>query len=160
MNAQITKWSHAYKGYASSYNVEILNSYNPEIQLKDTEYAIENKIIDLFTELKDLKFMTTLALEFKQIENNHKAKDDIFYLNSKAETIINQNDIDGVFESVYTIIISNIQKSIRNGLGWIVDSVIDHSIDISNGKPLAGSSYTKLPNELDHPRRIWLISKI
>ena len=154
MNSQIAKCSHAYKGYASSYNVEILNSYNPEIQLKDTEYAIENKIIDLFTELKDLKFMTTLALEFKQIENNHKAKYDIFYLNSKAETIINQNDIDGVFESVYTIIISNIQKSIRKGLGWIVDSVIDHSIDISNGKPLAGSSYTKLPNELDHPRKI------
>ena len=154
MNSQIAKCSHAYKGYASSYNVEILNSYNPEIQLKDTEYAIENKIIDLFTELKDLKFMTTLALEFKQIENNHKAKYDIFYLNSKAETIINQNDIDGVFESVYTTIISNIQKSIRKGLGWIVDSVIDHSIDISKVKPLAGSSYTKLPNELDHPRKI------
>ena len=113
MNSQIAKWSHAYKGYASSYNVEILNSYNPEIQLKDTEYVIENKLIDLFTELKDLKFMTTLALEFKQIENNHKVKYDIFYLNSKAETIINQNDIDGVFESVYTTIISNIQKSIR-----------------------------------------------
>ena len=131
-----------------------MNSYNPEIQLKDTEYVIENKLIDLFTELKDLKFMTTLALEFKQIENNHKVKYDIFYLNSKAETIINQNDIDGVFESVYTTIISNIQKSIRKGLGWIVDSVIDHSIDISKVKPLAGSSYTKLPNELDHPRKI------
>ena len=131
-----------------------MNSYNPEIQLKDAEYAIENKLMDLFTELKDLKFMTTLALEFKQIENNHKAKYDIFYLNSKAETIINQNDIDGVFESVYTTIISNIQKSIRKGLGWIVDSVIDHSIDISKGKPLAGSSYIKLPNELDHPRKI------
>ena len=77
-----------------------------------------------------------------------------FYLNSKSETIINQNDIDGVFESVYTTIISNIQKSIRKGLGWIVDSVIDHSIDISKVKPLAGSSYTKLPNELDHPRKI------
>ena len=83
-----------------------------------------------------------------------------FYLNSKSETIINQNDIDGVFESVYTTIISSIQKSIRKGLGWIVDSVIDHSIDISKGKPLAGSSYIKLPNELDHPRKIWLISKI
>ena len=24
------------KGYASTYNVEILNSFNPELQLKDT----------------------------------------------------------------------------------------------------------------------------
>ena len=27
------KWVHAFKGYASSYNVGILNSFNPELQL-------------------------------------------------------------------------------------------------------------------------------
>ena len=30
------KQSHAYKGYASNNNVEILNSFYPELQLKDT----------------------------------------------------------------------------------------------------------------------------
>ena len=30
---KITKWVHAFKGYASSYNVGILNSFNPELQL-------------------------------------------------------------------------------------------------------------------------------
>ena len=39
-NVKITKRSHAFKGYASSYNVKILNSFNPELQLKDTESAI------------------------------------------------------------------------------------------------------------------------
>ena len=43
---KITKRSRAFKGYASSYNVEILNSFNPELQLKDTESAIKNKLID------------------------------------------------------------------------------------------------------------------
>ena len=43
---KITKQSRAFKGYASSYNVEILNSFNPELQLKDTESAIKNKLID------------------------------------------------------------------------------------------------------------------
>ena len=33
-----------------------------------------------------------------------------FYSPSKAEKIINESDIDDVFESVYTTIISNIQK--------------------------------------------------
>ena len=28
--AKITKRSHAYKGYASFYNVDIFNSFNPE----------------------------------------------------------------------------------------------------------------------------------
>ena len=43
-NVKITKWTHAFKGYASSYNVEISNSFNPVIQLKDTESAIKNQI--------------------------------------------------------------------------------------------------------------------
>ena len=41
-NIKITKQVHAFKGYASSYNVEILNSLNPELQLKDTESVIRS----------------------------------------------------------------------------------------------------------------------
>ena len=32
------------KGYARSYNLEILNSFNDEIQLKDTESVIKTKL--------------------------------------------------------------------------------------------------------------------
>ena len=55
--------------------------------------------------------MTTLVLVFKKIESEDKTKYYTFYSNSKAEIIINENDID-VFESIYTTIISNIQKSL------------------------------------------------
>ena len=43
----ILKWAHAFKGFASSYNVEILNSFNPELKLKDSESSIKSKLIDL-----------------------------------------------------------------------------------------------------------------
>ena len=43
-NIKITKRAHVFKRYASSYNVEILNSFNPELQLKDTESGIKNKL--------------------------------------------------------------------------------------------------------------------
>ena len=39
--AKIIKKSHAYKGYASTYNIEIMNSFNPELQLKDTESGVK-----------------------------------------------------------------------------------------------------------------------
>ena len=42
-----TKWAHAFKAFASSYNVEILNSFNPELKLKDSESSIKSKLIDL-----------------------------------------------------------------------------------------------------------------
>ena len=44
-NIKRTKPEHAFKGFASSYNVEIVNSFNPELQLKDTDAAI-SKLID------------------------------------------------------------------------------------------------------------------
>ena len=73
-----------------------------------------------------------------------------FYSKSKAETIINESDIDDVFESIHTTITLNIRKYIGKGLGLIIDSGVDHTIDISKFNPLAGSSYIKLTKELDH----------
>ena len=85
---------------------------------------------------------------FKKIESKDKTKYDTFCSNSKAEIVIDESDIDHTFESIYVTIISNIQNSSGKGSGWIVDSVIDHSISISKYNPLDGSSYIKLPGEL------------
>ena len=41
---------------------------------------------------------------------------------------------------------SNIQKYFGKGSGWIIDSVLDHIINISKYNPLAGSSFIKLQN--------------
>ena len=43
-----------------------MNSFNPELQL--IEFAIRNKLIDLLSELKCFKFITTLVSQFKKIE--------------------------------------------------------------------------------------------
>ena len=37
-------------------------------------------------------------------------------------TVINESDINYVFESIYRINISNIPKSLVKGLGWIIES--------------------------------------
>ena len=92
--------------------------------------------------------MATLVLVFKKIESDNKAKYDTFCSNSKAEVIINKNGIN-----LYYSYIKNIQTILRNRLGWIIDSVIEHNINISKYSPLSGSSYIKLPKELHHPRK-------
>ena len=83
------------------------------------------------TQLKGLKFVKTIVLTFKKIESKDKTKYGNFYSSSKTETIISENDIDDVFQSIYHIIITNVQKSLGKGSGWIIDSVIDHTISIS-----------------------------
>ena len=119
------------------YNAEILNSFSPELQLKDTESAIKCKLIELLIQLRVFKFVTALVLVFKKIENIVKrVKFDNFYSSSKGEIIINESDIENVFKSVCTTIITNIQKSLGKGSGWIIDSVIDHTISVSKCNPL------------------------
>ena len=66
INIKITKRQNAFKGSASTYNVEILNSFKPELQLKDTESAIKSKLTELLTQLKGFKFVTTLVLVFRR----------------------------------------------------------------------------------------------
>ena len=82
--------------------------FNPELQLKDTESAIKSKLIDLLTQLKGFKFVKILVLAFKKIESEDKTQYDTRYSNLKAKIVTNENDIDDLFESIYTIIISNI----------------------------------------------------
>ena len=91
--------------------------------------------------------MTTLVLVFKKIESEDKTTFDNFYSNSKAEVIINESDIDDVFQSIYTTIIRNIQKLLGNGSGWIIDSAIDHTISISKYNSLAGRNSTIQEND-------------
>ena len=63
--------------------------------------------------------MKSLASEFKKVESDDETKHSNFYTNSKTETVIVENGIDDVFESIYINITSAI------GLGGIINSVID-----------------------------------
>ena len=67
--------------------------------------------------------------------------------------MINESDIDDVFGLICSAIISNIQKLLGKISGWVVDSVVDHTINISKYKRLRGSSFVKLPKELDYPKK-------
>ena len=44
-NIKIKKREHAFKSYASAYNVEILNFFNPKLQIKNAGSAIRSKLI-------------------------------------------------------------------------------------------------------------------
>ena len=85
-----------------------MNSFNLEVQFEDVESTIRNELMDLLAELRGFKFVTTLVIEFKKRKSDDATKYTTFHSNSKAKTIIDENGIDDVFESVYITIISNI----------------------------------------------------
>ena len=83
-NAKIAKQEHAFKGFASTYNVETLTYFNPELQLQDTESANKSKLTELFTQLKGFQFVTTLVFVFKKIEIEDNTRFENFDSSSKA----------------------------------------------------------------------------
>ena len=76
---------HAFKGSASAYSVDILNSFNLELQIKDAESWIKSNLIELLTQLRAFKFVARLVLVFKKIDSEDKTKYDNFYSNSKKK---------------------------------------------------------------------------
>ena len=72
----------------------------------------------------------TLVSVVKKVEIENKTKYDTFYANSKAAIIINEGGTDYLFQSIYTAVMLNLQKSLTKCSSWIIDSIIDHTINI------------------------------
>ena len=68
--------------------------------------------------------MTTLVIEFKKSVK-------------KTKTITNESDIEDAFESIYTTIISYIQKYLGKSSDWIIDSVVSHTMKNFNVQSLS-----------------------
>ena len=64
-NAKITKRSHSYKGYPSSHNIDILNSFNPELQREENVSSVRNKLISWLSEPSCFKFKMILVVVFE-----------------------------------------------------------------------------------------------
>ena len=85
-----------------------MNSFNSEPQLNDVKFAIKNQLVDLLTELRGFKFVTTLVIKFKKTKSDERKNMTLFIRT------------DDVFESIYTTVISNLQKALGKGSGWII----------------------------------------
>ena len=54
------------------YNIEILNLFDPELQLSNTKPVIKNKLRELLNGLKKFRVQTILILDYKK--RNHPKK--------------------------------------------------------------------------------------
>ena len=104
------------------YNIEILNIFDPELQLVNTKPMIKNKLKEFLSELKKSKVQTLLVFDYKKI-NDRK----IFH--SSAKLIPSDSDIDEAFKSIHQSIMTKIKNYACED--WIVlDVIIKHSIEI------------------------------
>ena len=144
----ITKTDQAFKGYAISYKVEIIEKKNPIVQLEASKLSIKNLFSDLLNELKGFKYQITVEVLLKKYKHNGEIEFRLVYFNSVTKTATNE-----IFksENSYEEILYMIGVWINNRSGWIIELIESQYINISTYGPFLGSSYMNLPVELKSP---------
>ena len=148
---EINETARAFQGFTKSYQVGIKNTMDPLVQLSSTRLAIAHFIKQLLPQMQGLKFIETLKITFQQ-QVGEQIVSRIGYFNSKPKTIINANDLQPFLDVNVEQILNTIHKWISQGSAPIINSIDGHFINIIQYEPLAGSSYIKLPTELQHSK--------
>ena len=146
---EINETARAFQGFTKSYEVGIKNDKDPLVQLNTTRLAIAHFLKQLLPQMKGFKFIETLKITFKQQVGDEIIKQ-IGHFNSKPKTIINPQDLTPALDVNVEQIMNTIHKWISQGSAPIINSVNGHFINIIKYEPITGSSYIKLPTELQH----------
>ena len=85
----IIKANHAFRGYAMSYTVEIVEKKDPIIQLEASKSSIKDMFSDLLNETKGFKYQITLRVMLKKYKRNGEIEFRPVYFNSTTKTVIN-----------------------------------------------------------------------
>ena len=146
----ILKNKTAFSGYARSYKIEIVDKRDVVIQLKASELSVKEFFKDLLIELKGFKYQITLTVLLKKMKSNGETEYSPVYFNSLPKTVINNKfKLNQAFEEI----IYRLDNWISHGSGWIVEEIYSQYLNISSCLPLSGSTYIKLPVELQHPMK-------
>ena len=138
----IIKIDQAFRGYARSYKVEIVEEKDLIVKLEASKSSIKDLFDDLLNETKSFKYQITIKVLLKKYKPNEEIEFTPVYFNSSTKTIINNRF---KLEHAFHEILYRIDAWINKGSGWIIKSIESQYINISTYRPLVRNSYIDLP---------------
>ena len=97
----VIKTDHAFKGYAMSYKVELVEKKDPLIQLEASKSSIKDLFNNRLDETKDLKYEITIKESLRKDKQNGEIEFTPVYFNSTTKTVINHKcDLDKSFQEI------------------------------------------------------------
>ena len=144
-----TQKEQALRGFARSYEIGLINRQDPLIQLQNTRLVIKNNLLKVLNEMKGLKFNETLKITFEK-QNGDELIEKEAHFNAKPQRVTNEEEIANLLQITQQQIVNMIQQWISEGSAWIIKSVDGHFINVVRYRPLRGSSYIPLPEELQN----------
>ena len=146
----LIKTNYAFRGYAVSYKVEIIEKKDPIKQLQASKSSIEYLFSDLLNKTEGFRHQITLKSILKKYKPNGEMEFRPVYFSSMTKTVINhKSSLKNAFQEV----LYRIDKWTNEGSGWIVESIEFQYIKVSTYRPLSVRSCAKLPAELKSPKK-------
>ena len=143
--------SKAFKSYARSYKIEIIDSKDPLAQLEASKSSIEDLFKDFLNEMKGFKYQITVKVLLCKYKVNGDKEFAPVCFNSATKTVINSDEY--VLDRSFQEILYRIDNWINEGSDWIIKSIEAQYVNISIYSPLIGSTYIELPDKLKNPMK-------
>ena len=135
----------AFKTYARSYKVEVIDFKDPLIQLEAGKSSIKDLFKDVLNEMKGFKYQISVKILLSKEKKNEDIEYSPVYFNSANKTLIHSEyNLDKIFQEV----LYRIDNWINEGSGWIIESINGEYVNISMYSSLVGSTFVKLPDKL------------
>ena len=142
----------ALRDSTKSFIVDVIDNEDPLHQLNDTKEFIKRCLVKELLKLKGFKYIETLKVTFRKKQGNGITTKTA-YFNSKTKTLINAIEINEVLQSSREELVKAIAQWISEDSGWTIQSVDAHYINLTQYRPLKGSSYIELPISLRNPAK-------
>ena len=140
--------SKAFKRYARSYKVEIIDSKDPLVQLEASKSGIGDLFKELLNKMKDFKYQVTVTVLLSKHKINRVIEYAPVYFNSATKTVI--SSVKYLFDKSFQEILYRTDNWINEGSGWIIQSIEAQYMNISVYSSFIGGTYIELPSRLKH----------
>ena len=146
----ISRKERAFRGYAETYKIAIINNKNLSDSLSVSKNGIKNLFDELLTKERGFSYIIKVKITLKKRINDNEFDSKTFYFNSLVKTVINQRyRLNYSFEEILNLL----DIWINEGSGWVIDQIKGLYINISNYEPLLGGSYIPLPKALNNSEK-------
>ena len=142
VDINISRKERAFKGYAKTYDKEIINNRNLSDSLVISKPAIKDLFSNLLRNKNCFKYVLTAKISLEKHINNNEPKDCTVYFNSLIKTVINRRyHLNDSFEEILNLLDIWINESSR----WTIEQIDGLYINTFNYEPLLGGSYVPFP---------------
>ena len=126
----VKKVAEAFKRYAKSFNIKIVDKKDPLVQLYSSKPCIKDLFKELLLEMKGLKYQITINVTVKKKKVDDSTEYADVYFNSLFKIVINDN-FEHLIDKSFEEILYRVDNWINEGSGWVIETVNSQNLNVS-----------------------------